>query len=565
MAEAATYQVVETGELSSHKYSYGQQVNNQGDSVFYGASLFDFPVQFSLLSDTDFENIKSLASANHANSTYLNDIEDFEALKAGTPTANDLAWTLAYLTDSTRSSSLFYQKIAENTVFYQKSGQVNFLHIFDQPLDDGRYTYSTNNFVNGITNDGWIYGNASAPYLPQLFTNSDGDEVRYWTRTFTSRGYLTIDNGTSYTEIVPPEATYGGESAILGMNDNFQGVGYVSTKLNALSQSTIEDETSGCASADILAAMPFDACISSLKENLYHLSAAKFQFDASGNLISTELLGDFITPNEDDTRVYKSYAQAINNNGVAVGFSHGWIDETVTEPTSTQSRNFYAVVYKNGEVIDITPDHGVEFDSRLYDINDQGIAVGYVTKFINGNQRTKAFTIDTTKETMEKVFIDDFFTGSSSKAFAINNQGYVVGSGEVESHNDQQSTTGSTNPRRTHGFIYSIAENKFTDLNDFLSCDSPYTIIEARGINEQNQIMATALVTKSRRDVKGQIMLDSDGNPLEEDVLRAVTLTPIDGEIEDCSANETKVERQGAVIHWWLLMLITLAGVWRRR
>ena len=153
----------------------------------------------------------------------------------------------------------------------------------------------------------------------------------------------------------------------------------------------------------------------------------------------------------------------------------------------------------------------------------------------------------------------DFFNGSSSTARAINEDGMIVGDGEYETHNDTPS-----NPRRTHGFIYDMTAKTFTDLNNFLSCDSAYTVIEARDINDANEISATALVKVTRRDSKGKLMLDEKGEQLTEDVVRAVTLKPIDGEIEDCSTEVVKVERQGAGFGLTSLVLLMFAGLRRR-
>ena len=158
---------------------------------------------------------------------------------------------------------------------------------------------------------------------------------------------------------------------------------------------------------------------------------------------------------------------------------------------------------------DFTDDHSKYFDSRAYDINDAGIAVGHVNTFVNGNQRTKFYHVDTNAENMAMEFPDDFFNGSSSTARAINENGMIVGEGEYETHNDS-----SSNPRRTHGFIYDMTAKTFTDLNSFLACDSCYTVIEARDINDANEISATALIKVPRRDSKGNLMVDEKGEQL---------------------------------------------------
>jgi len=194
-----------------------------------------------------------------------------------------------------------------------------------------------------------------------------------------------------------------------------------------------------------------------------------------------------------------------------------------------------------------------------YDINNEGIAVGYTSKYINGDLRTKFFYVDTNADNMEMVLPTDFFVGSSSVATAINEAGKVVGHGEVETHNDS-----SNNPRRTNGFIFDKNTDTFTNLNDLLACESPYTIIEARHINDNDEISASAIIKQQRRDAKGELMVDESGEPITEDVIRAVTLKPTNGEIEDCSEVEEKIEREGAGFGLASLMLLSLVQLRRR-
>ena len=137
---------------------------------------------------------------------------------------------------------------------------------------------------------------------------------------------------------------------------------------------------------------------------------------------------------------------------------------------------------------------------------------------------------------------DSYFLGASSTARAINNNGSFVGEGEVETHNDD-----ANNPRRREAYVYNIEQELLYNLNALTECNSPYTIVEARDINDDNVIAATALVKQDRRDAKGEVMLDENGNTLREDVVRSIVLEPIPGgEIEECPTEDVKVVRKGA-------------------
>ncbi|HSG53147.1 MAG TPA: DUF3466 family protein, partial [Rheinheimera sp.] len=142
-------------------------------------------------------------------------------------------------------------------------------------------------------------------------------------------------------------------------------------------------------------------------------------------------------------------------------------------------------------------------------------------------------------------------------ANAINDNNKVVGRGEV--------IIGGTTTRRQHGFIYDIASDDFSDLNNLISCNSTYTIVDAIDINNSGVVLATAIVSKEQRDVYGNVLLDNTGNPVMAEVAVAVKLEPVaNGEIEDCSTEETDYERQGGSVGFGLLSLSALLW-WRRR
>ncbi|MDG1752527.1 MAG: DUF3466 family protein [Thalassotalea sp.] len=554
---AAKYQIIDKGAAEKLKYTYSQQENNVGEMAISGTDVYNFPVLFQYLDSDDLDSIVRLAFTQHLNIHELEDIEDEDALRAGTPTANDLSWAIQYLKGKNADS--YYQKYGDIIAMTNFGGESVEFTVFDQFFEGTQsYTRSTVDYVNGITDQGWIYGNGSAPFLPVDFTESDGDEVTFWISDFTTRGFLSPDQGQTIIPIMPPENRYGGESAVLHINNNGVAVGYASTVINENALEFIEDDDGGCADPERLETLLFEACVQTIASTMYNTEAFKWNVDESGE-VSSEALGYLVTPHVDDQRQFTSVAQAINIHGVAVGYSTGWIDENQTDPSVNERTSTYAVIFKDGTVTDFTEDHGKYFDSRAYDINDAGIAVGHATTISNGSFRTKFYYVDTNAEAPEMILPQGYFTGSASTARAINEHGFIVGEGEVETHNDSTS-----NPRRTHGFLFDINTDTFTNLNDFLPCLSEYTIIEARDINENNEISATAIVKVHRRDSKGELMYNSSGDALKEDVVRAIKMAPVAGDIEDCSEVEEKIERQGAGFGLFTVFSLFLFGLARR-
>ncbi|PKG82041.1 hypothetical protein CXF85_16130 [Colwellia sp. 75C3] len=583
LSHAATYEVVDKGNAENLEYTYGKKQNNQGVMAVSGTNVYNFPVQYQYLDENDFNSIKNLAISREDYYFGLGIIEDFDALKAGNPTANDLAWAKLYLQEMNRSNSnpnFEYQIVADTAAMInegQPDSKSTEVRIFDTSFD-GDYsagneiTRSTVDVIEGITEDDIVFGTASAPYLPMAeFTDSSGNLHTHWVREHGQRGFFTPDNGSTIFPVLPIESRYGGgTSAVYDMNGNGTAVGYSSYKLGVNREEFVLDTTGGCADPDILKDIPYEICVQKIQNGMYHIQAFKATLSADQEVV-TEQLGLLITPHADDNRAFSSQALAINNNDVAVGYSHGWDSSDVTTPTSTERMSgSYAVMFKEGKVLDFNQIHyrfGTSSPfpfSRANDINDSGLVVGYTT---NINTFVKKFfyvKTDVAESDMEIITPKDFFTTSKSTAFSVNSAGVIVGEGEIETHNDS-----SDNPRRTAGFLFDTSSDSpvIIDINTLLECKSAYNIIKANDINDDGYISANAIVKSERKDAKGELILDESGNPLEIDVVRAVLLKPIEGGVvDDCGLVEDKVERQGASISSIVLLsLFTLFGIRRRK
>jgi len=577
---AATYQIIDKGEASKLKYTYAQHQNADGNMALSGTSLYNFPVQFDYLDEDDFNDIETYAFYSFEGVHALNDIEDIEALKAGDPTANDLAWVVRWL-QNIKGSSIAYQKVGDTIAMTNIGGTPDSVsedyNLWDETFEGtDNLTRSTIDIVSGITDGGVSYGTATAPYLPgNIFTNSEEEELTFWLREHGIRGFFSYDQGAQIYKVVPitpvnGEDNYGGgESAVLDVNEAGIAVGFSSYKFSQAYIDVLESESGGCADPEILKNLSEDACIAETQlrssSPIYHTIALKATLDPSGSA-DVIPLGLLVEPHPDDERPHSSYALAVNAAGVAVGYADGWNDETVSNPTVDQSSIYqFAVVYKDGEVIDLTGVHANKGSSRAYDINDAGIAVGHITKVIDGKLANKFFYVDTNvpKDEIEMITPSDFFSSSDSTVRAINNDGLMVGEGEIETH-----TESALNPRRTAAIIYDMEKKLFTNLNKLIPCSTRLTfnIFEARGINDAGIISATAIVKVDRLDAKGELMLDDSGNSLKEDVVRAVSLVPMPEDGEICTAEEDgKVIRKGASFGFGTFFaLITLFGLRRK-
>ncbi len=615
--QAATYKIVDKGAVSELKNTYAQQQNNNGVVAISGTNLYNFPVQYldkdqnQYLDDDDFQEIKALAESGlgdiydqkNYDTRGLEAIENYDAMVAGDPTANDLAWIVIYLQRKTNVSTQSRLEDKRQNFYYQQVGDTVAMTnlgageittdfpVFDKTFDgtvNTDLTRSTVDIITGITDSGITYGSATAPYFPEAFTEKtkievDGEleydesqdvEVTYWLSDFEERGFFSFDNGVNVFPVVPEESKLGGGvSAVLDVNENGTAVGHMSYELIQDTVDIIEDDSGGCADSEILDKMPPEICEQINRTSMYPIVAYSTTLNTNGEVVPKRL-GLLIdksnqSQHPDDERFFSSRALAINNNGVAVGYADGWDDGNVTSPAVAEKmRGAYAVMFKNGYAFDFNQKHADERSistidqiySQALDINDNGLAVGYI---YNNSDIKKFFYVDTSvsEDEMEMITPDDFFGSSDSTAYAVNNDGFIVGEGEIETHNESTSQ-----PRRTAAFIYDSENDIFSNINDLTACDSPYTIIEARDINDEGVISATAIFKEDRFDAKGKLVVDENDNPVKEDVVRAVVLEPIADDGQVCpEKEEDKVERQGASFGLFgLLSLLALISLRRR-
>ena len=164
-----------------------------------------------------------------------------------------------------------------------------------------------------------------------------------------------------------------------------------------------------------------------------------------------------------------SYAYAVNNGGLIGGASH-------EGPFTVPEYPYLAVTYGGGAAHKIgAPELG---DSAIYGLNDDGVAVGGIptSSFPHASH---AFIYDhgsiTELGVLDPTSIDD------SIAWDVNNHRQVVGTSAVSVDPDHYGY---------HGFLWTGAG--LVDLNTLVDPASGWVITDAMGINDAQQIAATA-------------------------------------------------------------------------
>lgn len=544
VAHADTFTVQDLGKPANVRGAYAESINNQGLMLATGY----FPEQVNI-------DLTKVPTSLLVNLGYTS-AEEIESL-----TPEEYDYLIRNLANEQNNNQRAFRVGLNRGLLYDGQWQYN---NFFASSEAGALPASVNNFLLEINNNNEAVGYGSAPYYPidHTYTTADDETVtiQLYQRDFISRG-IWFRNGTT-TQINPPETSYlGGESAILDINDSGLAAGYASIGVSPEAQTLADKcndpeqrEASQTAMSCMWAAWydisharanprPNIYSASPIRANrsIYDIRGYLWQLDASGQVISSTELGTLTDREADeDTRDFSSYALAVNNAGIAVGQSWTYYENDRT----VGNRIRMPAIFIDGEALPVTEDKNWLWGAAT-DINDNNLAIGYLTETRAAALRNKGFVYDVDAGQLKE--LDGFFTGSSTVPMAINNNNVVVGTGEIEG------TFSDT--RRRAGFMVDLSADapKFIDLNDAISCDSDYFIVEANDINDNGEIIATALISET--------YVDGDGNEQERTVARSVKLTPKDGELNDCSVEENKVERQGASLGWFHLAGLLALGV----
>jgi hypothetical protein len=411
---------------------------------------------------------------------------------------------------------------------------------------------TTDHIYQGLNNSDIRVGWGSAPYRFNEFTytTGEGDDEQEITDRYTSRAFtrqaIWSDGNTTKTYAAPEQAYLGGESVMTDINDTNLAVGYASVDVAPASQAFADDCQTrldeGTATRSLYTCLwqrwinLSNATATNLQsfysrasiatnQSIYDMNATLWQLDANGEVISSTQYGTLMERGEEDDGDFSSYALAVNNNGIAVGQS--W---TYYEGIQEEGRRIkMPAIFMDGEVKAVTESADYLWGSAT-DINDNNQVVGFVIRRVQGINRYVGFIYDIETETFNE--LPAFFNGSSTIPTAINNDGLIVGTAEIDADLSAQ--------RRRVGFSYesTVADASFINLNDAVACDSGYFIASADGINNNGEIVATG--------IRAEDVTNDEGESTTEQFAKTLILDPTSGELNNCTQEETKIERQGA-------------------
>jgi hypothetical protein len=535
-AHADGYSVVDMGALPDAYSTTSRHFNDIGEAVVINSELWGQNIRFELISEEAFPEV----DINNPSDEDYRQVRNFlnsQAVAGADPRFQKLGRRISHLYD----------------------GNVTRLTGFDTTYEDtGELTDSVNVIANDINAQRLIVGQATLPYTYRQSVDREGEDVMYFIRDSFPQGFAKFNDTITYVQGAP-DMYLGGSASVLKINDNNQAVGYASIAHSQGLDQRIEfcqtppedaDEPSSANEELVVCVWRYwqelelqTVAQQESRDPIFIEQAYMWEFDESGGLVDATPLGSLEQVPEGGEPAFRSTAFDINNAGTAVGRSL-----TTVELPDGSTRNLNtAVVYRNGEVTDLLDEYYVGNNAALA-INDNNMVVGTSLQARGFNRRERMFVYDLNDENAEPVYPTGFFNSSSWTPRAINNNDIVVGRGEVSAVQEQV--------RPTVGFMYDIANDEIKDLNDYLSCESDYRIVDAYDINDAGEILALATVA---------ISIEIDGEEREQQALRAVRLQP--GAEVCADGEEPGNERQGAAVNPLTLGVMALLTLFitRRR
>jgi len=581
-ANAAVYQIVELDTTNKVSSTSGVAATTQGDVISNGSTFLDFQLD---LEEIDFDSAAIAALLTE---------EQLAAAKNGNIDVTVTGILVNYLLNN---PGLRNQPVGSLRVLRESQNGVTEQVVFR----DTAQTKGNNEFAYGVNNLGQIAGIATAPRVKETFTETivpgeddEEPEVPVIPQPSTvwvpEPGYMLGYVADGITSIVlPPAFTElgGGMSAAQAINNNGQAAGFTSTGVSESLTETIETICNGnsqpvqfCLNAqmssrdlsltDMLNQVRSFGTINNVTQG-YQERAALWQLTDNGTALLSRtwgFLGEKGTGNvaaesEDyNAPFYYSRANAINDDGIAVGHSlYSDVGRTIRvfNNVGIESQLIYSAPHAtifNGEEVTGFINSDDWLASVATDINNQNLITGYALQNINSVIRNRMFTYDMNTSTLK--FPNGFFSSSSTEPRDVNDSGQVVGRAEV--------IVGGTTTRRFHAFVYDNAADTFLDLNDLVGCDAP-SLVEATAINDNGEILATALINRPRLGPTGEQQLAADGTVIMQEQATAVKLRPIaNGQPENCNPEEARYERKsGTLSAFWLMLLGVLPFLRRRK
>ena len=562
-AFAATYSVTPVPLQDNARNNFARSIDDAGNMLSMVQLEYNPPIDVEQLeNDTTF-----FAQFSEA-------LDSEDDVKQGVFSDNDYTIIVNFLLSN--QNAVQGQKLADFRTYLTDTTDAELVPGLDQITDKfDDYTRSVESAGRDSLDGDFIVGDSSAFVTIEPYENANGDTINYTYPESSQQAFVQV---SGISKVLPPvDTTLGGFASARAINDNLQVAGFSTVSF----ADSVAEAAVACSDEESRGDVPESRCLYGLylgdftvprvdtffRNNANmpsfvlasEVNATIWQLDVNGDVISTETYPLLFTPEEDDASHYFTYAYDINSQGIAVGEALTGDAALLARPGSSTNAESerVAVVFRDGETTEMLP-REENLLSEAISINDNNWVAGTVIRANNEIARPKllAYNLDTS----EQIVREGFFTSSGVIANAINNNNIIVGKADIDPSSDAV--------RLSSAFMFDIATEEFVDLNDLIACDSPYTLVEALDINDNNEIIANARVEKATTYVTGEDILNEAGETTLVDSIVAVKLSPLaNGSVDDCGVDEDDEPyvRQGASNGLLATLFMVGALIFRRR
>ncbi|WP_018981761.1 DUF3466 family protein [Salinimonas chungwhensis] len=557
-ALAATYDVTPLPVTDIAKSNFGKSIDNTGAMLTAVSQEFNPRIDLALLEESGFFNV-------------VTTLENPEDAQNGVFTSVDYQIIVNFLLNNQNQASIVYPSLASFRSYVTDTVDAELVPGLDRLIDSGEgFTQSAESIARDSISRDFIVGSSELPFERVEYTDEDGETAYALISEGLEQAYAQVNGQT--VRLPSPDDLLNGYATAFAVNESFQVAGFGTTDFTDAIREDIEE----CSDDELRGDTPIELCLKNIvyqrRSNgnsvslVYPLKVASqirpviWSLNASGDIVDITSYPLVYEPEGEQLDSY-NYGRAydINNNGIAVGIS-ATDENTILSrlgANRTRERGEVAAVFSNGETTELL-NREENLQSRAISINDTNWITGYVTREPNSVARNFLFAHNL--DTEETLYPQGFFENAQTEPAAINNNNIVVGASQFEA------VASGVTPK-THAFMYKIGDDAIVDLNNLTSCDSEYLLVDALDINDNNEIIANALIRRPSQFVDGEDILE-DGEPAFEDRIVAVKLTPNpNGEIETCdeddigNVEDEKYERSGASFSFSaLLALFGFAG-----
>ena len=208
---AATYSVTPLVTNDSGQNGFAQSIDNAGTTIMAIQDEFRPPIDVTLFDEDFFTDNANLTDPDAAAEGNFND--------------DDYLFMIGVLQTSRANNASQVQRLAEFRSYAQSGNADDVIPGLDVvSASTGNLSQSVRTIARDSVDGNYFVGASESPYLPLIYTNGEGNEIRYILSDIRQSAFVQVNDNT--VRLAPTDTTLNGYSEAFGVNTNFQVAGF---------------------------------------------------------------------------------------------------------------------------------------------------------------------------------------------------------------------------------------------------------------------------------------------------------------------------------------------------